>query len=125
MGFHGGMRRNVRRLDMNSITKPTNWARIYISGPLNVIEQTCREFCLRGQCVTVEPIKFIYTRGEEQGAVVGLINYPRFPTPKDELKEIANSLAIRLLEDTLRASVLVMTPEATEWITIDDYKSHK
>lgn len=83
-----------------------------------VIEQTCRQECLEdGLCVTVELTKFIYTGGEELGAVVGLVNYPRFPTTPDALWGRAVNLAIRLLNATCQHSVLVMSPEITEWIT--------
>lgn len=103
---------------MNTKTEKTYWVKIYLSGPLEVIEQTCRQECLEaGLCVTVDPTKFIYTGGEETGAVIGLINYPRFPSQTSELTERARKLAKRLLDATCQLSVLVMTPESTEWIT--------
>lgn len=96
----------------------TGWARIYLSGPLHVIEQVCRRDCLReGLCVTVEPTRFIYTGGEEVGAVVGLINYPRFPSSQEEITNRAMALAKALLEETFQHSVLVMTPAMTHWLT--------
>lgn len=99
-------------------TEPTFWVRIYLSGPLNVIEHTCREECLReGLCVTVEPTKFIYTGGEEAGAVVGLINYPRFPSTSEAITERARKLALLLLERTFQHSVLVVSATTSEWIT--------
>lgn len=98
--------------------EPTYWVRLYLSGPLPVIEQTCRRECyLRGLCVTVEPTRFIYTGGEETGAVVGLINYPRFPSTPDEIWSRAVRLAGRLLDDTFQHSILLMDPAKTVWIT--------
>lgn len=103
---------------MKTFTEPTIQIRIYLSGPLSVIEQTCRRECLdEGLCVTVEPTRFIYTGGEETGAVVGLVNYPRFPTTMNDLKTRAKRLASRLLEDTAQHSILVISPDVTEWIT--------
>lgn len=103
---------------MNTRTGKTYWVRLYLSGPLQAIEQACRQECLEeGLCVTVEPTRFIYTGGEETGAVVGLVNYPRFPSTPGSLQERGRKLAIRLLEATCQHSVLVMTPEETEWIT--------
>jgi hypothetical protein len=97
----------------------THWVKIYLSGPISVIEQTCRQACKEeGMCVTVEPTKFIYTGGEEVGAVVGLVNYPRFPKDREAINSRARSLAVRLLEATLQDSAMVMTPEQTEWITL-------
>lgn len=103
---------------MNTKTVDTFWVKIYLSGPLAVIEQTCRQECLdAGLCVTVDPTRFIYTGGEETGAVVGLVNYPRFPCAPGDLVIRARALALNLLEATFQSSVMVMTPSRTEWIT--------
>jgi hypothetical protein len=103
---------------MNTKTEKTYWVRIYLSGSMATIEQTCRKDSLKeGLCITVEPTKFIYTGGEESGAVVGLINYPRFPTTPDTIWARSVNLALRLLNATYQHSVLVMSPEITEWIT--------
>ena len=104
---------------MNILTEDTYWARIYLSGPLEAIEQACRSHCLtEGLCVTVAPTRFIYTGGEETGAVVGLINYPRFPSSPEEIALKAKDLAEVLLSATCHHSALIMTPERTEWITL-------
>lgn len=96
----------------------TFWARIYMSGPIEVAKQVLREECLReGLCVTIEPTEFIYTGGEERGYVVGLINYPRFPKTPDEIEARARGLMQMLLEGTFQHSALLMTPDLTEWIT--------
>jgi len=94
----------------------TWWVKIYISGALSVIEQACRKFCLEeGLCVTVEPTKFIYTGGEEIGAVIGLVNYPRFPCDRDVIDETAQRLATDILDSTAQQSVLIMNPDQTAW----------
>jgi hypothetical protein len=94
---------------------PTYWARIYMSGPIDVAKHTIREECLReGLCVTVEPMTYIYTGGEEAGFVVGLINYPRFPSTPEAITERARGLLQKLLESTFQRSALLMTPEKTE-----------
>ena len=36
-------------------------------------------------CVTVTPTHYHYVEGHEPGFVVGIIQYPRFQTPKDEI----------------------------------------
>ncbi len=97
----------------------TYWVKIYLSGPMNVIEQTCRQDCFeQGLCVTVEPTKFIYTGGEETGAVVGLVNYPRFPNTPERIWGRARELALRLLSSTHQHSVLLAAPDKTEWMTL-------
>jgi hypothetical protein len=99
-------------------TEPTFWAKIYLSGPIEVAKQIIRADCLReGLCVTIEPTKYIYTAGEEDGYIIGLINYPRFPTTQEKIKERAISLARLLLDGTYQHSVLIMTPDETLWIT--------
>jgi hypothetical protein len=99
----------------------TWWARIYLSGPMDVAKQVIRKDCLReGLCVTIEPSAFIYTGGEETGYVVGLIHYPRFPTEREQITSRARNLAELLLNETHQRSALVMTPERTEWITREE-----
>lgn len=107
---------NVRPL----ITKveKTIWAKLYLSGPIEVAKQIIRAECMeQGLCVTVEPTSFIYTGGEEVGYVVGLINYPRFPTDYVSLRLRAEALAERLLRGTYQHSALIMMPDLTAWIT--------
>jgi hypothetical protein len=104
---------------MKTLTAPTYWARIYLSGPIDVARQVCRAECLReGLCVTIEPTTFIYTGGEEAGYVVGLVNYPRFPASGDEISARADALAVALLVATHQHSALVATPDATVWHTL-------
>jgi hypothetical protein len=106
---------------MKTETAPTHAVRIYTSGPLHLIEDTCRAFCLRqGLCVTVDPTRFIYTGGEETGAVVGLLNYPRFPQSPDEINRVAEDLAREILSACHQHSVLIVRPENTHWITRRD-----
>lgn len=94
------------------------WVQIHLSGPLHRIEDACRSYCLGvGLCVTVTPTKFIYTGGEESGAVVRLINYPKFPTTPEVLLCTAIGLADALLVATYQHSVLIETPERIMWKT--------
>ena len=89
-------------------TEPTYWVRIYMSGPIEVAKQAIRAECLReGLCVTIDPTLFISTGGEEAGFVVGLVNYPRFPSEPGKLWDRASDLATKLLESTYQHSVLV------------------
>lgn len=108
----------MRTTAMKTETQPTHTVRIYSSGPLHLIEDACRAFCLKtGLCVTVDPTKFIYTGGEEQGAVVGLVNYPRFPKAPHEVNQTAEALAREILEACHQHSVLIVRPDVTTWIT--------
>jgi hypothetical protein len=96
---------------------PTFWVRLYLSGPIDVAKQVLRAECLReGLCVTVEPTTFIYTGGEEAGYVVGLLNYPRFPSTPEALQARATIIAKALLLATHQCSALVVTPTETVWL---------
>ncbi|GAA4108518.1 hypothetical protein ACFFTN_01135 [Aminobacter aganoensis] len=95
---------------------PTVRFDIFIAGDLAHAKQVCREHCLAvGLCVTVEPVAYIYTGGEEAGVRVGLINYPRFPASPDELRDKARALAGLLMERLCQHSYSIVGPETTEW----------
>lgn len=87
---------------------------IYLAGDLTIIHQECRKYCKEvGLCVTVEPTLFIYTGGEEYGARIGLINYPRFPDTQENIFKKAVELAHKCREATYQHSYLVMDNEKT------------
>jgi hypothetical protein len=105
---------------------PTYQIKIYLSGSIEVAKQVIREHVLENPlCVTIKPTTFIYTGGEEQGYVVGLLNYPRFPTPPNELNVRADMLAELLLVKTFQRSALVVKPELTTYITLDNLTKNK
>lgn len=93
-------------------------AKIYIAGPIEVAKQIIREECLKGLCATIEPTCYIYTQGEEQGYVVGLINYPRFPKSNEDIYSQAVALGIKLLEKTYQGSFTIVATDKTEFFSI-------
>jgi hypothetical protein len=91
---------------------------IFIAGDLDQAKQVCREYCFNvGLCVTVEPVEFIYTGGQETGMRVGLINYPRFPTTEEALHEHASELATFLMRRLCQHSYSIVGPRETEWFS--------
>jgi hypothetical protein len=61
----------------------------------------CQSYCdSKGLCVSVTKTTYIYTQGNEPGVIVGLINYPRFPTTAskmfDMVMELSNELMTQL-----------------------------
>lgn len=95
---------------------PAFYARIYIAGDLSIIKQTCRMYCMEiGLCVTVQSTNYIYTAGEESGAVIGLINYARFPSSPDEIKQKAETLARRLMIACCQRSFSIVTPDESTY----------
>lgn len=104
---------------MEALTTPTYQIRLYLSGPIDVAKHVIREMCFaQGLCVTVEPTTYIYTGGEEQGYVVGLLNYPRFPSSVENLTDTAESLALALLGKTYQKSVLIVSPRESKWLSV-------
>lgn len=74
-----------------------------------------REICQKyvdeiGLCVSVTPTEFVYTGGREPGCIVGLINYPRFPSNHSKIWTYAARLAMKLKEnlDQHRVSFAMM-----------------
>jgi hypothetical protein len=99
---------------MNQVIEATFWAHIFLAGDLEQAKQICRSHCYTaGLCVTVEPVTYVYTGGQEEGVRVGLINYPRFPTTPEQLLTTAKDLAWRLREELCQHSFTIMTPTET------------
>ncbi len=85
--------------------------RIWIAGPIAETEQACAEFCTdRGFCVAIEPVRYVYTGGREDGAVVTVLNYPRFPKQPQQVCDIADELARFLIERVCQGSATVEGP---------------
>ena len=103
-------------MNMQPVVSDTIRFDIYIAGDLDQARQVCREHCMSvGLCVTVEPVTYIYTGGEESGIRIGLINYPRFPTTRDELRAKTHELADVLMHRLCQHSYSVVGPDKTEW----------
>jgi len=108
------------------VAAKTYWAKIYVAGPIEVAKQICRAVVKeKGLCVTVDPTVYIYTGGEEQGYVVGIINYPRFPAAADVIRKTAEELAKKLVAETYQHSCTIMYPDDTLYYSTRDYKDVK
>lgn len=91
---------------------------IFMAGDIAQAKQVCREYCFDvGLCVTVEPVSFIYTGGEESGFRIGLINYPRFPNTEESLHQRACALADMLMKRLCQHSYSIAGPRETEWFS--------
>lgn len=100
------------------LAAPTARLEILIAGDLAVARQACREHCIEARsCVRIEPIDVVYCGGMESGVRVGLINYPRFPTTVDALRDEAMALGERLLVALCQNSFSLVGPETTEWVS--------
>lgn len=67
-----------------------------------VVSKWCTE---KKQCVTITPTEFVYVktdetgRGFESGAVIGFINYPRYPYSQAEIRNRARELGELLMKE--------------------------
>lgn len=82
--------------------------------PVSRVRKAAQEYVNRVRlCVTVTPTEFIYVEGSEPGVIVGLINYPRFPSTKKVIKKQAMELAEILKRTAQQLKVSVVLPEST------------
>ena len=87
---------------------------IFIGGTASDIEDMCRTYCDEvGLCVTCTPTRYIYTDGETDGYIVGLINYPRFPSSPEAIWAHAEALAERLRIEADQQSYTIQSPDKT------------
>lgn len=88
----------------------------YVGKTHNIKEvyKLCQEYCNNvGLCVTVTPTKFIYKNGNEDGVVIGLINYPRFPAHSEEIENTAIDIAQKFLKAFNQLKISIETAEKT------------
>lgn len=91
---------------------------IFIAGDLQQAKQVCREYCFdTGFCITIEPVDYIYTGGEESGMRIGIINYPRFPSDKDNLYLKTAQLAQKLMNRLCQQSYSIVGVDRTTWVS--------
>jgi hypothetical protein len=91
---------------------------IFIAGSLWEAETICLDYCdVIGLCVTATETTFCFTGGEEAGVIVGLINYPRFPSAPDVIWQHAETLAARLCSGLKQQSYTIQAPDKTVWFS--------
>ena len=93
---------------MKSAVIKTHVIKIYIAGDINLARQFLQKYVMCGACVSISEEEYIYTMGMENGIVVNLINYPRFPKTPDELLDQALDLAEDLIEALFQGSCTVV-----------------
>lgn len=93
---------------------------IFMAGDCLDADILCDEFCNEvGFCVTVARTRYIYRNcpPNEDGVVIGLINYPRFPMTPEQLWARAEDLAERLRVKLKQESYSIQAPDKTVWIS--------
>lgn len=103
--------------------QPTFTANIYLGlkegyeGTTHAIEEVilfCRDYCDEVKLgVTVTPTYFVYVGGYEPGAIIGLIQYPRFPKDEGYISSTALELAEKLRIHFNQERLSVAFPDTT------------
>lgn len=115
---------------MTTVSVPTFTASIYVGRK----DRATRDLALKediyqkvqdyvdavGLCVTLAETEFVYVKGSEPGFVVGLINYPRFPSSPEQSKAHALVIAEMLLKSCKQLKVTVVMPDETVMISAED-----
>lgn len=102
---------------MQTFEGKTYWCKIYTAGPVEFIEQCCRETVMSGLCVNIKENKYIYKMGEETGVEIEFINYPKYPDTPESIWDKAVTLGQTIMERTYQGSYTVM--DANRVVTYD------
>jgi hypothetical protein len=78
----------------------------------------------RRGCVSVTPTSYKFDKYEEQGWVVGIMAYPRFPQSGRDLLAFSEALAYHLFEALKQNRVSVATPHLTVMFERGDAQQH-
>jgi hypothetical protein len=94
---------------------------VFVGGDIWQAETICLDYCdAVGLCVTVTETTYAYTGGETGGVIVGLINYPRFPSTPEAIWGHAEALALKLIEGLGQESASIQAPDKTVWLSFRD-----
>lgn len=91
--------------------------RVQRNRALNICQSYCDSI---GLGLTFTRTRFVYTKGSEQGVIVGLINYPRFPKATAEIRGHAIGLAWQLLEGLEQQRVSIVFTDDTIMLEGDE-----
>lgn len=101
-----------------TITEATSYSvDIFIAGSRQSATDAMREFCLRGECVTIAEADYVFTGGLESGVRVGLINYARFPRERDQLWDRAIEIGRFLVERLHQQSCSVVCAHRSAFLS--------
>lgn len=103
--------------EFNTSSCNTYKVEIFIAGDYNQAKLILQEWCLKGACVSIEKVDYIYTMGQESGMVVRIINYPRFPADKGAIKSEAIELGEHLIKKLHQGSCSVVADDETLFIS--------
>lgn len=95
----------------------TYWVEVCVAGDVPTMRSVLRRHAFdAGLCVTLSPTEFVYSGGMESGAIVRLINYPRFPKEPSVLWATAITVAELLMDACAQKTCSLVAPDATIWL---------
>jgi len=98
-------------------TQEAHTVRIYVAGNYDRIEKVCSDYVTEvGLCVNVKRTNFIYTYGEQSGAEIQLIAYPKFSPTREESWDKATKLSERLLDECSQKSLTIIDEHKSVYI---------
>jgi hypothetical protein len=108
---------------METIEVETYWANIYVGRQtgydgnihsLDYVKAITQKYVNEVKLgLTFTSTIFIYVDGEEPGVIIGLINYPRFPSTKEKIQKQAIDLAEMLKKELQQHRVSIVFPDKT------------
>ena len=76
-----------------------------------------------GFCITLTKTEFIYTDGQEPGVILGMINYPRFPSDEYTILQKSFVVARGLIKLLNQKRCSIVTSKKTYLVENDEMKS--
>ena len=84
---------------------------------LDEVKQICQQYCNKvGLGLTITSTNFIYVDGQEEGCIIGLINYPRFPRTENEIFGHAEELAKIFIDKFKQERISIVCSDKTYMI---------
>jgi len=101
---------------------PSFCVEVFIAGDKATARRVLRDYCMKDPCcVTLSSTEYVYRGGLEDGVVVGLRNYPRFPSSPEEIRSRANDIASVLMDEMAQDSCMIVDSTGdTVWRTTRD-----
>jgi len=86
----------------------------YVLMSINDVKNICTTYVNEHKlCVTITETEFVYVNGNEPGVIIGLINYPRFPSEPYKIKHHAICLAEILKEKLMQQRISIVCTDET------------
>lgn len=100
---------------------PSHEVKIFIAGNYDRIEKVCSDYVTEvGLCVNVKRTNYIYTYGEQSGAEIGIISYPKFSPELTESMDNAKMLCERLMDECNQKSATILTNKIALYVERKD-----